>query len=211
MMAFLLLTTYLTFVLSYYSCRRYLRWRTKKSIIFSFLWTFGTYRGVDFFNRTDIGELLALICIPPLVMSFIDLIKRKNYSNWIVLALSMSWIILSHVLSALIMVAILTGLLIINIHNVKDIRLWVSLIKSVVITCLLTMLYWLPMLQQMRYIPISRPFIAILEDWAISNNDLIANSLNSNYLQPNVGIVIIFTILTGIINFKGMSNRNKNC
>lgn len=52
-------------------------------------------------------------------MSFIDLIKRKNYSNWIVLALSMSWIILSHVLSALIMVAILTGLLIINIHNVK--------------------------------------------------------------------------------------------
>lgn len=209
MMAFLLLTTYLTFVLSYYSCRRYLRWRTKKSIIFSFLWTFGTYRGVDFFNRTDIGELLALICIPPLVMSFIDLIKRKNYSNWIVLALSMSWIILSHVLSALIMVAILTGLLIINIHNVKDIRLWVSLIKSVVITCLLTMLYWLPMLQQMRYIPISRPFIAILEDWAISNNDLIANSLNSNYLQPNVGIVIIFTILTGIINFKGMSNRNK--
>ena len=209
MVVFLLLLTYLTFVLSYYPAKRYLKWNTKRSIIFSFLWTFSTYRGLNFFNRTDIGELLATIYIPVLVMSFIDLIKNKNYNNWIIIAISMSLILFSHILSTLIVTFILILILLINYISIRNIRIWWSLLKAVIITSLLTIGFWMPMLQQMKYIPITRPFVAILEDWAININDMIGNSMNSNYLLPNVGVIVIFIVSISLIKFKKLSVDEK--
>lgn len=209
MVVFLLLLTYLTFVLSYYPAKRYLKWNTKRSIIFSFLWTFSTYRGLNFFNRTDIGELLATIYIPVLVMSFIDLIKHKNYNNWIIIAISMSLILFSHILSTLIVTFILILVLLINYTSIRDIRIWWSLLKAVIATSLLTIGFWMPMLQQMKYIPITRPFVAVLEDWAININDMIGNSMNSNYLLANVGIIVIFIVFISLIKFKKLSVDEK--
>ncbi|MBL1069525.1 hypothetical protein [Ligilactobacillus salivarius] len=209
MVVFLLLLTYLTFVLSYYPAKRYLKWNTKRSIIFSFLWTFSTYRGLNFFNRTDIGELLATIYIPVLVMSFIDLIKHKNYNNWIIIAISMSLILFSHILSTLIVTFILILVLLINYTSIRDIRIWWSLLKAVIATSLLTIGFWMPMLQQMKYILITRPFVAVLEDWAININDMIGNSMNSNYLLANVGIIVIFIVFISLIKFKKLSVDEK--
>ena len=209
MVVFLLLLTYLTFVLSYYPAKRYLKWNTKRSIIFSFLWTFSTSSGLNFFNRTDIGELLATIYIPVLVMSFIDLIKNKNYNNWIIIAISMSLILFSHILSTLIVTFILILILLINYISIRNIRIWWSLLKAVIITSLLTIGFWMPMLQQMKYIPITRPFVAILEDWAININDMIGNSMNSNYLLPNVGVIVIFIVSISLIKFKKLSVDEK--
>lgn len=206
MIVFLLLVTYLTFVLSYYPTKMYLKWNTKKSIIFSLLWTFSTYRGLNFFNRTDIGELLATIYIPILIMSFIDLIKRKNYNNWIVIVISMSLILFSHVLTTLLVTFVLILLLIVNYTSVKDIKVWWSLLKAVMGTGLLTIGFWLPMLQQMKYIPISRPFIALLEGSAASIGDLVVNSLNSNYLlPPNVGTIVIVIVFISLMKFSNLS------
>ncbi|MET7026912.1 hypothetical protein [Ligilactobacillus salivarius] len=209
MVVFLLLLTYLTFVLSYYPAKRYLKWNTKRSMIFSFLWTFSTYRGLNFFDRTDIGELLAAIYIPVLVMSFIDLIKNKNYNNWIIITISMSLVLFSHILSTLIVTFILILLLLINYTSIRDIRIWWSLLKAVIATSLLTVGFWMPMLQQMKYIPIRRPFVAILEDWAININDMIGNSMNSNYLLPNVGAIVIFIVFISLIKFKKLSIDEK--
>lgn len=209
MVVFLLLLTYLTFVLSYYPAKRYLKWNTKRSMIFSFLWTFSTYRGLNFFDRTDIGELLAAIYIPVLVMSFIDLIKNKNYNNWIIITISMSLVLFSHILSTLIVTFILILLLLINYTSIRDIRIWWNLLKAVIATSLLTVGFWMPMLQQMKYIPTRRPFVAILEDWAININDMIGNSMNSNYLLPNVGAIVIFIVFISLIKFKKLSIDEK--
>lgn len=209
MVVFLLLLTYLTFVLSYYPAKRYLKWNTKRSLIFSFLWTFSTYRGLNFFNRTDIGELLATIYIPVLVISFIDLVKRKNYNNWVIIAIGMSLILFSHILSTLIVTFILILLLLVNYTSIRDIRMWWSLLKAVIATSLLTIGFWMPMLQQMKYIPIIRPFVAILEDWAININDMIGNSINSNYLLPNVGVIVILIVSISLVKFKKLSVDEK--
>lgn len=209
MIVFLLLVSYLTFVLSYYPAKRYLKWDTKRSMIFSFLWTYSTYRGLNFISRTDIGELLATIYIPVLIMSFIDLIKRRNYDNWIVITISMSLILFSHVLSTLLVTLVLILLLLVNYTNAKDIKVWWSLLKAVVSTSLLTIGFWMPMLQQMKYIPTTRPFVAILEDWAININDMIGDSINSNYPSPNVGIVVIVIVFISLIKFRKLSIDEK--
>lgn len=206
---FLVIVTYLTFFIAYYSCKIYLNWNSKKSIIFSFLWTFSSYRGVNFFNRTDVGELLATIFIPLVLMSFISLLKDKKYENWIVLAIGMSLIMLSHILSTLIMIIVLLVVMIMNFNCLKDIKIWINLIISAVATSLITMMYWLPMIQQQKYIEISRPFKAILSDWALDMSDLINRSLNSNYLLPNIGIVSVIVILLALINFNRLKEVDK--
>ena len=206
---FLVIVTYLTFSVAYYSCKIYLNWNVKKSILFSFLWTFSSYRGVNFFNRTDIGELLATIFIPLVLMSFISLLKDKKYKNWIVLAIGMSLIMLSHILSTLIMIIVFLLVMIMNSNYLKDIKIWVSLIISAVETSLMTMMYWLPMIQQQKYIGISRPAKVILYDWALDMGNLINRSFNNNYLLPNLGIMAIMVILLGIIKFNKLKNIDK--
>lgn len=194
------MVTYATLTISCYACKKYLNWNSKQSLIFSLLWTFSTYRGIDFFDRTAIGELLATIFIPLLVTSFLDFLLHKKYTNWIVIAISMSAILLSHVLSTLIMTIVLLLILIINYKHTLDIKVWINLLKSVIITSLITMLYWAPMLQQKYYIPITRPFVAILSDWSMNINDLFVDSIGSSYLTPNIGIILILVAIYGIFN-----------
>lgn len=206
---FLVLVTYATLAIAYYACKKYLDWNSKQSIVFSLLWTFSTYRGVNFFNRTAIGELLATIFIPLLVTSFLDFLLHKEYKNWIVISLSMSAILLSHVLSTLIMTIVLLLILIINYRHFLDVKVWINLLKAVIVTSLMTMLYWAPMLQQEHYIPIARPFVAILSDWAVNINDLFINSIGSSYLTPNIGIILVMVVIYGIFNFSKISVNNK--
>lgn len=112
----------------------------------------------------------------------------------------MSAILLSHVLSTLIMTIVLLLILIINYKHTLDIKVWINLLKSVIITSLITMLYWAPMLQQKYYIPITRPFVAILSDWSMNINDLFVDSIGSSYLTPNIGIILILVAIYGIFN-----------
>lgn len=161
------------------------------------------------FNRTDIGELLATIFIPLVLMSFISLLKDKKYKNWIVLAIGMSLIMLSHILSTLMMIIVFILVMIMNSNYLKDIKIWVSLIISAVATSLMTMMYWLPMIQQQKYIGISRPAKVILYDWALDMGNLINRSFNNNYLLPNLGIMVIMVILLGIIKFNELKNIDK--
>ncbi|GET14158.1 hypothetical protein SN4111_04200 [Ligilactobacillus agilis] len=209
MVVFLATVTYATLAVSYYACKKYLNWNSKQSIIFSLLWTFSTYRGINFFNRTDIGELLATIFIPLLVTSFLDFLLHKEYKNWIVISLSMSAILLSHVLSTLIMTIVLLLILIINYRHSLDVKVWINLLKAVIATSLTTMLYWAPMLQQKYYIPTLRPFTAVLSDWALNIDDLFIHSIGSSYLTPNIGLLLILIIIYGVFNFSKLSANNK--
>src|SRR5699024_11511936 len=59
--------------------------------------------------------------------------------------------------------------------------------RSYDLTSLMTMMYWLPMIQQQKYIGISRPAKVILYDWALDMGNLINRSFNNNYLLPNLG------------------------
>src|SRR5699024_12087850 len=89
------------------------------------------------------------------LMSVISRLQDKKYKNWIVLAIGMSLIMLSHILSTLMMIIVFILVMIMNSNYLKDIKIWVSLIISAVATSLMTMMYWLPMIQQKNYIGIS--------------------------------------------------------
>ncbi|GAJ26015.1 hypothetical protein JCM15457_922 [Liquorilactobacillus sucicola DSM 21376 = JCM 15457] len=189
---FLFLLTFFTFITSYYSCKAAFK-NNKAAAIFSILYTFSGYRAVDVFQRCDIGEIIAITFFPIILLSFYKIIIKYDFDYWLLLSLSFSLVIYSHVLSAVFLAFTLLLLLICLWANLEYKRtLLIKISESALLTIGLTSFYWLPMLQQMRFIEINPPAIRDLNFTALDLSWLINNSLNNSI---NIGGAILGLVL----------------
>lgn len=144
---FLVLITFATFLVSYLV--RYSFDKVKnKSILFSILYTFSTYRIATMIRRGALGETLAFIFLPLVLLGIYHIIF-KDSKKWYLLTLGMTCLVLSHLISTLIAIVFVGCLSIINgkvLYNER--RRFYDLIKATVATIGLTIFYFVPIGEQ---------------------------------------------------------------
>jgi len=119
------------------------------AIITSLIYAFSSYRLVDLFERSALGEVISFIFIP-LVILGIYYIIYDDYKKWHILTIGMTGLILSHLISVYIIVILLVILCLINIKRLlKEKERILAIIKAAFITILVTSFFIFPMFEQM--------------------------------------------------------------
>lgn len=177
-----------------------------KSLTFSIMYLFLFYRGLDLYRRFDIGECISMTFMVVVFSALYQLITEKK-ATWLFLSLGMSLIIYIHLLSAIITVIMCCLMLVLTWNYEKS---WgftiVELSKSVGVTCLLSLGFLFPYLQQMK-LGVNLPFFGNLSNSALSIADLFINSLNNSWGNnqltiPSLGIICLIFLMIGIIKPK---------
>lgn len=116
--------------------------------IFFILYLFSSYRMTDLYIRGAIGECLAFIFIPFVILGLEELVygnKKKFYY----LIIGMIGLIYSHVISTFIVGIFILFYLVLNIRKILSEKRYLYLLLSIVITFLLTCNFLLPLIEQM--------------------------------------------------------------
>ena len=204
-MLFLILFNTITGAIAYYSMKPIYK-NNLKSLTFSVLYLFLFYRGLDLYRRADIGEFIAMTFMVVVFSALYQLIMGKKKA-WIPLSLGMALIIYSHLLSAIITVIMCCLMLVLTWNYEKNWKFAiVELSKSIGATCLLSLGFLFPYLQQMKF-GINPPATGNLPKLALSVTNLVNNSLNNSwgdslYTVPSLGIICLIFLVIGIVKAK---------
>ncbi|WP_239256919.1 6-pyruvoyl-tetrahydropterin synthase-related protein [Listeria ilorinensis] len=208
---FLLLLNIVTGCICYYIGQR--MWGNRwGSVIFTLIYMLGYYRIMCIFQRAAVGEILAMAFMPLCVFGFYKIIDKKKPS-FIVLGVAMTLVAYSHVIS--IMLAVLL-LLLLFLFYVKDFftswKISRRLLYSILLFCVLTLVYLGPALEQMSGRMLHPAYQPILEDTKIALDELMAASFNNDasaeYLY-SLGIVLLLVLLVGVFFFFKLSRFGK--
>ncbi|MDR0286146.1 MAG: hypothetical protein LBI03_00320, partial [Clostridiales bacterium] len=109
------------------------------------------YRLIDIYTRADLGEVTAFIFLPLVVLGCYE-IAFGRYKNWKLLAIGFAGILLSHVAFAFVTL----GFLILCVIVFLIVRMpgksarFISLAKAGGFSILLTIFFWLPLMEQLK-------------------------------------------------------------
>lgn len=207
---FLVLITFATFLVSYLV--RYSFDKVKnKSILFSILYTFSTYRIATMIRRGALGETLAFIFLPLVLLGIYHIIF-KDSKKWYLLTLGMTCLVLSHLISTLIAIVFVGCLSIINgkvLYNER--RRFYDLIKATVATIGLTIFYFVPIGEQLIFQQLrvrNAPVFNISEE-GLSLVEFVINTLTNNPYEVTLGLIPAVFIIFYIAKFSKLSKFTK--
>ncbi|OJG82388.1 hypothetical protein RV10_GL000209 [Enterococcus pallens] len=201
-----------TIFVSFYYSKKILN-KVNTAFLFSCIYTFSAYRTVDIYHRSAIAEAIAITAIlPVLYYAYQIIFYKKNQQKE--LAISMSFLIYSHVLSTLICCSIIFVFIIIHIVidqlSVNDLfNLVKRMIKSILITLVLTMYLWLPMIEQMVYQKINRPSETNLHTRSLSISDSFIGALNNDLTTYTIGFVGIIALVLPLTTLKYLNKKER--
>ncbi|GAB6010596.1 hypothetical protein [Viscerimonas tarda] len=141
-------TTVLCGVLMYIAVNRIYKSSYAASIS-SILFTFCTYRLLDMYNRSAVGEALSFTFVPLVFWGLYEIIKG-DYRKWYILSIGYSLMIFTHVLSSFLL--FITLLIILAIYYksfVGERKRGYYLMISGLATVVITAYFLYPMLEQM--------------------------------------------------------------
>ncbi len=144
---FLVIITFFTFITMYVSTKKIFK---EKSIawVSSLLYIFALYRLTDIYVRAALGELLAFIFMPLILYGFYNILFEDN-KKWWILSIGITGLVYSHLLSVLIIGIFFVILVVLNIDKVfKDKKVFLSFLKAAIVTILITVAYFGPMIEQ---------------------------------------------------------------
>lgn len=144
---FLIIITFFTFLAMYYSVKNIFG---KKSVAFfsGLIYTFSLYRLTDVYVRGAIGELLSFIFIPIIVYGLYEIIFAENKKWWITV-FGICGLAYSHLLSFVLMIPFIIFICLLNIDKIfKDKKKLQNLVVAAVVSVLITIAFFGPMLEQ---------------------------------------------------------------
>ncbi|MGX7150135.1 hypothetical protein [Enterococcus ureasiticus] len=208
-MYYMLLVTFLTFVVAYHSFHS-ISHSKQKSLFFAILYGLSSYRIADVVVRGALGEILALMVLPIALAGLIQIV-RGNEKKFYVLSTGMASLFFSHTLSTLIFCLFIVGYLLLNIPIlVKEKRRIVYLIYATLLTILMVIVNLLPTVEQLIFqkLNVQSDQIFDLQTSAASIVEYIQNAmLNKGF--NNLGWLIIVAILFLLIRIKRITVQNK--
>lgn len=168
------------------------------------LYTVSLYRMVDVWTRAALGEIIAFMFIPFIILG-IYYIFFDDERKWYDLTIGFSGIFLSHLLSGLMWTVALAGICIFkSVKLIKNrSRLW-SLVKATMMSLLLVSYYLFPMFEQL----ISQNFRVSNDanyelNWLFSIREVFFTYWISgnpdNWFPGGVGISVIGLVLFGLL------------
>ena len=176
------------------------------SLVFSFVYTLSTYRLHDMLFRQDIGEVGAFIFLPIAVLGIYEIFYGER-KHWLYLVFGMTGIIYSHAISPILVAVLIILIAIAQIPELKaNPKRLVSLLWATLCSGLLSLAYFVPMMEQMRHTKfILTQTKSLLPNGATDFADMVTFSLNNGIGQPSIGLVMIvaaFILLVLITKIK---------
>lgn len=164
------------------------------------LYALSNYRLIDFIRRGALGEMLAFIFIPLVILGLYEILydnEKKGYY----LTIGISCLCFSHVISFYLMTCLTILIILMNIKCLKEKQRLKSLIINISLAVLITSHFWLPMLEQLikyefklntntRIFENIIPLYLIFIDLPIDKY--------SEYYPAGIGLIYYLTIITNI-------------
>lgn len=196
-MTFQILVRCATYLISFYGLRL-LRYSDKQVLVFSTFYLFSGYFLHNSYYRAAVGETLAMIFLP-LVFVGVRLITFGDYKKWWVLTLGMLGLVYSHVLSVvlasvMIFLAVVTSFW---IWDSKKERL-LGFIKATLVTLGMSLAYFVPMIEQFRYVTLRTTFKPFLAKTALSLSDIWELSVKSDLRTPSVNLLYLIGLVLSL-------------
>ena len=196
-MSFQFLVRFATCLLSFYGLRL-LRYSDKQVLIFSTFYLFSGYFLHNSYYRAAVGETLAMIFLP-LVFVGVRLLTFGDYKKWWVLTLGMLGLVYSHVLSVvlasvLIFLAVVTSFC---IWDSKKERL-LGFLKATLVTLGMSLAYFVPMIEQFRYVTLRTTFKPFLAKTALSLSDTWGLIVSSDLRTPSVNLLYLIGLVLSL-------------
>lgn len=205
---------YIVTLITLFICHYVMYEITKKHVTSSFfaiIYTTSSFRSVEIFLRGAMGELLAMSILPLILLGFIKLYDSKKES-WVMLAISMTLLIYTHVLSVAMTMVMIIIALIIQFYRKKKIEIFliIKLIKSAIVTLLLSLAFIGPMIEQTLYQDLNRPYVDILQKRAIYlGKEFLIGSIDSELLSFGIGLTLLICLIILTFNFKKLGILSK--
>ncbi|WP_338630558.1 6-pyruvoyl-tetrahydropterin synthase-related protein [Clostridium baratii] len=201
---FMSVCTLLATFIMYFSARRILK-SNNKALYISIFYVFAQYKITDLYVRAAVGEYLAFIFLPIVILGVYELVY-KDYKKWYILTIGMSGIVLSHLLSVFIVSIMCALLYILNIGKlIKDPKRILYSILAAITTVLLTSYTLIPIIEQM----ISSKFsVQEVEPFAYNKSTVFKELFTVNTVMIySLGYVLLFLALIYIFVLFKKKNR----
>ena len=197
-MSFQFLVRFVTCLLSFYGLRL-LKYSDKQVTIFSTFYLFSGYFLHNSYYRAAVGETLAMIFLP-LVFVGVRLITFGDYKKWWILTLGMLGLVYSHVLSVLlasvgIFFAVVTSFWIWD--NKKERVL--GFLKATLVTFSMSLAFFVPMIEQFKYVTLRTTFKPLLSKTALSLADNWELILKSDLRTTSVNLLYLLGLVLSLI------------
>lgn len=145
----LICVNFATAGVSYYSFSRLLKSR-RIGLIASFLYTLSMYRLINLFTRAAIGEVLATLFLPLLMLGMYQLFIGDS-RKWLTAVLAFTGLLQSHMITTELSVAFGVVFALCFFRNLKEKGRLLHIVSAAVSTVLLNLWFLIPMLDHMRY------------------------------------------------------------
>lgn len=202
-----LLVNFLTFGVSFL-CFYKVSHKYINSLVFSFVYTLSTYRLYDVLFRHDLSEVGAMLFLPIAILGIYQ-IFYGNKNEWLYLAFGMTGIVYSQAISPILMIIFIIIVALCQIPELRENpQRLLSLLWATIISGLLSLAYFLPMLQQMSHTQfVFNTSQNILNNGSSDLTDTISWGLNNDVEQPNVGLVLVLTAIIIMIVQTKIKNK----
>lgn len=184
-----------------------------QAVVFTLIYNFSTYRLIDLLSRAALAEYIATIFLPLCFLGFYETFFR-NYHKWYLFALGFGAIILTHVLTTFMTILIFIVFILLNFMKIKPFKEHaVALIKAVVTTILLTLLYTVPFILEELFQRFPKPDPQILKGLELAKFLKVTLQSNaSRFVEGNLynpGLIVLLILIAGIFYFKKFNRLNK--
>ena len=202
------LLTLITLLISYHCMKKFSK-STKQSILFSMLYTFSTYRSIDFFKRFALGELVTFTFLPLVFYGIYSILNDKK-SKWYYLTIGMTLIVYSHLLSLALTSVTIAIILLINYKKLTKRKL-ACLSLATISTLLLSASFLIPFFEQLHVNELMSVDLYNLNAEAAPIIDLFVTGFKSLVTFDSIAyysigtIMLVFTIISLFIFYKHKS------
>lgn len=207
----LLVLLFLTQFCTYFAGRA-LKMQQENAILFAIFYTFSEYMLFILLYAFELGEALAFIVLPLILVSIISYMQPRyvsekfNKNQDIIFLLSFVWVTYSHLLSAMFCLLIAIPLLLLDVFRGRK---WGLLKKYVIIGfnfALTTSFFWINLLHEYLFQGIVGPqkYLSIPSAQHLITNSL-ENKLTTGNIDPvqsvGVGIILLISAFVLITNY----------
>lgn len=199
----LMLRNFFALLVAYFASYSYNR-NKKISFIFASGYTMAATILFHTVISYDIGRSSSMIYLPLILFGFLNLLEK---SDWIELSLGMSAIIMCHVVNTAITIFFLVIMALINITKLIRKDKLIALGKAVVLTILLTALYWIPFI----VIVGNNSIVFPPSYWKVDGTTTYSwyLSIIKNNVGPYFNVINLLGLVFGIIFFKRLGKYSK--
>ena len=179
------------------------------AVISMIIYTLASYRVGDAYSRSDLGETLAFVFFPLVILGIYKIVY-DNYKQWYILSFGIAAIFLSHEISSIVVSAFTVLMFLIGLfHMRKEKKRILYFFLAAGVACLLTSYFTFPMVQQILNGQFRLTTTTLSTSNLAQSVEGLLSTLFTFKASGNAYAVGISVIILPILRFKIRKNKEK--